>query len=127
VKRIDISDEELAELAHVAQYGSRGFYGGGGLSAADLAQQAQQRFGLEVPPSEATVRRWLRGVGLTYAGGRWRKLPRLDLKRAHLTRFLNIGGGCAGWRGDPAIVRHTQRYCLNREYSCVSRQRGVHC
>jgi hypothetical protein len=75
MRRIAITAEQLAELAQVAQYGRRPGYGGGGLSATDLAQEARRRFGLAAVPSASTVTRWLRGYGLTYAGDRWRDLP----------------------------------------------------
>ena len=75
MRRIPITPEQLAELVEVAQYGRHAHYGGGGLSAADLAVEAHRRFGLAAVPSASTVTRWLRGVGLTYAGDRWRNLP----------------------------------------------------
>ena len=75
MRRIEITAEQLAELVQVAQYGRHAHYGGGGLGAARLAQEAHRRFGLEAVPSASTVTRWLRGAGLAYWGDRWRDLP----------------------------------------------------
>jgi hypothetical protein len=73
MRRIAITPEQLAELAHAALYGQRAGYGAGGLSADDLVAVVRERFGLEA--SAVTVRRWLVGAGLQHAGGRWRRLP----------------------------------------------------